>query len=370
MVPEKPRLSQHTHRQAPLSNQTTAGGSLTDDLPSSSSQQWTDYKRLTHSIGAAYAKSEVEKVRRWGERIGECARYLGFAFEPLSSGQGYKKSLVSARLCRVRTCPVCQWRRALKINVGLGQAVERAAKRDGARAFLLTLTVRNCRTFLLRDTIRYMLKAWSRLTRRKIFLGCTEWVRSIEVTRGRLWVHDDSHPHLHALLIVPQGWCTPERLDSRTWREVWKDLLKVDYLPQCDIREVHAKDMGDGCREVLKYAVKPQVASLQEGWLEKVALAIDHVRILAASASLKSLEVVDEEPEDAEEVSEGLDVSSQIVERLPIPCPEGMEGKSVVICYKWQRRPLQYARGDVYWDTTPREWRAYLRSVMGAPPAR
>lgn len=374
MVPEKPRQKHCTHSPAPLSNPTASGGTLIEDFPSSSSSQWTDYKRVSQKIGAAFATSESDRVRRWGERIGECARYIGFSFEPIP-GQGYKKTLVSARLCRVRTCPICQWRRSLKVNWRLGQAIEQAANQEGKRAFLLTLTIRNCRTSNLRESIKHLLKSWSKLTRRKVFLGCTEWVRSVEVTRGRLWVHDDAHPHIHALIIVPEAWCTPERLNSKTWRTQWKDILGVDYLPQCDIREVNSDDMGGGCREVLKYAVKPQVASLEGGWLERVALALDRVHILAASGSLKSVERIETEDEINEDVendsSEETSIEpSQVVQSLPIPCPDDMKGKPVVICYKWQRRPLEYQRAEVHWNTSPESWRAYIKTVLGAPPDR
>lgn len=66
-------------------------------------------------------RSEADQVRdlyqeggnvRYGERIEACAKWLAFALVATDEGEREFR-LQSAHFCRVRHCPVCQWRRSL-----------------------------------------------------------------------------------------------------------------------------------------------------------------------------------------------------------------------------------------------------------------
>lgn len=343
----------------------TSCHTMSTDIPGEAAEKWSEYKSTAQVVASSFAQSDNDRVSRWGERIGECARYIGYAFEPVEGG--YSRSLVSARLCRVRSCPICQWRRTLKINHDIGRALQSlATAKSGNTIYHLTLTVRNCHVSELRETIQGMLRAWSKMTRRKLFMGLSAWVRSVEVTRGRGWVKGDSHPHIHCLLVAPAGWATRERESTKRWREEWRDVLSLPYLPVCEIHPLELDELGAGAREVLKYAVKPGEHTLQGGWLEAVALALDRLRILGTSANLKS-KISDELPEEEGGASTqaALDTSA-IVEELPIPNPTGKRCP-VIICYKWQPRRKLYQLDAAHWGMDAATWRAYLRMAYKAP---
>lgn len=344
------------------SNNRSGAATLSSDtcgMTVSDSQQWSDYKRLSSTVAAAYRSTAHPRLHGWADRITDCAQHLSFSYEPDPDG-GYVRELASAQLCRVRTCPVCQWRRSLKLAAEIGTVLQNmCAEGSGRVAILLTLTVRNCPVERLRDTISHMLKAWSKLTRRKIFSAVHAWARSVEVTRGREYVLWDTHPHIHALLVVPTE-AAADALKSMEWRKQWKELIGCDYLPQCDARQISDPTTGAGPREVLKYAVKPSAEAAASGWLGRVALAIDGVRLFAAS---KNVRISDEmTPDDRTD-------TRQHVEELP-PCTPRPAGRQpVVFSYAWAARRSEYLRSSVQWGMTGAQWREALRIARFGPYA-
>ncbi|MDK6280879.1 protein rep, partial [Escherichia coli] len=94
--------------------------------------------------------------------------------------------LRDARFCRVRHCPICQWRRSLMWQARFYQSLPKiVAEYPDARWLFLTLTVRNCPITELGDTLTVMNAAFQRLKDRKEFRGVLGWVRTTEVTRGK-----------------------------------------------------------------------------------------------------------------------------------------------------------------------------------------
>lgn len=64
------------------------------------------------------AAKALDKARR----LAECAQWA--EFERLPNGQGLR--LHEASFCRVRLCPMCQWRRSLKLGDQVRKVVSRA----------------------------------------------------------------------------------------------------------------------------------------------------------------------------------------------------------------------------------------------------
>jgi len=79
------------------------------------------------------------------ERLAHCAAWA--EFERLPDGQSLR--LHDASFCRVRLCPMCQWRRSLKLGAQVRRVVERAnadhIQETGAawRWLMVTFTVKN-----------------------------------------------------------------------------------------------------------------------------------------------------------------------------------------------------------------------------------
>lgn len=332
----------------------------TVSMSTSDSGQWSDYKRLSATVAAAYRSTSHPKLQAWSKRIHDCAQHLSYAYQPNIDG-GYTRELASAQLCRVRTCPVCQWRRSLRLAAEVGQVLQAmCAPGQGRVALMLTLTVRNVDVANLRVSIQHQLRAWSKLTRRVIMAPVYAWARSVEVTRGRQWVAWDTHPHIHALLIVPTEHAD-KLLDTRMWRREWRDLLGVDYDPQCDIRPISDPTTGAGPREVLKYAVKPSQEHAATGWLGRVAVAIDGLRLFAASKTVRISDIL---PDDG-----ATDETRHYVKDIPQVYPRPTARQPVIYSYAWAGRRAEYLRTSVQWGMTAAQWREAMRIAKHGPYA-
>jgi plasmid rolling circle replication initiator protein Rep len=238
-------------------------------------QNWDTRKDYTVQVADLLNKSGF-KERKLSARIYQCANVLNFAW--VESTLKFK----AAWFCRVRTCPICQWRRSQMLLARFFEAYPRI-KNDypTVRYVFLTLTVKNCPVNELRATVQHMGKAWDRLAKRKAF-PAIGFVRSLEVTKEtdtydkktKQLIHkarpNYAHPHFHILLALkPSYFVGRNYLSTEKWSELWQDSLKVDYKPVCDIRIVKASKFDsnetdsdiDGIKaaivEVIKYTVKP-----------------------------------------------------------------------------------------------------------------
>lgn len=243
-------------------------------------------------------------------RIRECSGQLEFAYD-VGEDNLPKLKLRSARFCRVRTCPVCQWRRSLmwraKAFKILPQVVVAYPKH---RWVFLTLTVRNCQVGELRATLDKMGKAWRRMTARKQW-PAIGWIRSVEVTRG---AGDTVHPHYHCLLLVkPSYFAGHSYLSQEAWTDLWQASLQIDYKPIVHVAAVKPKHNGEpdtlrAILETLKYTVKPsdllgdseqETTDNDSEWLVNLTLQLHKTRSVATGGILKEyLKELEQEPED------------------------------------------------------------------------
>ena len=76
---------------------------------------WDQHRSEADQVAAIYsAARESVWFSRLGERIEECSQVLGFAWAAEKDDSSVLTlKLREARFCRVRHCPVCQWRRSL-----------------------------------------------------------------------------------------------------------------------------------------------------------------------------------------------------------------------------------------------------------------
>lgn len=259
----------------------------------------------------------------YAERIQHCSQRLLFSVTHEDGRQRFR--LQFARFCRVRHCPVCQWRRALSWVARFYRALPIIlGDYPTAKFILLTLTIRNCPTTDLRVTLARMNRAFRRLTFRKDWpaLG---YVRSFEVTPA-LAPHDRSsssspnrvytwcHPHFHALLMVPSGYFSGHSyLSHDRWVKLWRECLQVNYDPIVDVRRVgrnkeDPQELIKAVKETLKYAVKPDHL-LDPIFLKEITQQLHKTRSISLGGLIRKY-ISDSEPEDSELVSgEGLDDS-------------------------------------------------------------
>lgn len=229
------------------------------------------------------------KLTDKAERMRECADTLVFK----QTDEGLK--LYQAWFCKVRLCPMCNWRRSLKLAYQNKRIVETVNERENVRWLFLTLTVRNVDAEDLSETISEMFKAWNRLTGYKAFKTAVKgYFRALEVTWDKdkyitsrryfknpeyydkqgLKIGDRNpnygtyHPHFHVLLCVPPSYFKKKELyiTQAEWTCLWKRAMRLDYTPIVHIEKVKPKkrveDVGEYENEVKK-AIKEQNAILE-----------------------------------------------------------------------------------------------------------
>lgn len=239
-------------------------GEVLDDVSKTGNKRhWELHKINATYIQHAYKEIDMAKSKR----MQKCAEWLQFAVE----ADGTKR-LHNANFCRVRLCPMCQWRRAVKCYSQMAQVVE-LLKQDGYEFLFLTLTMKNVSGEALSDAITHILKSFNRLTKKSLFAPIQGYYRGCEVTHNL--TNDTYHPHLHCILAVKPSYFNGRNyLSHAKWQELWKQCLRVSYDPSVDIRK--CKGGGKAIAEACKYSVKPGDIINPDDW----DVTVDTLRLL------------------------------------------------------------------------------------------
>lgn len=197
--------------------------------------KWDSRKIQSLGIAELYALTHYDK---YTERMSVCSGWLGFALVSIKGTDELAFRLRDARFCRVRLCPICQWRRSLMWQAKFRRKLPQILADYPKCSFvLLTLTVKNCSLDELRATLAWMGESWKRLTLRKEF-PAVGWVRNVEVTRGN---DDSAHPHFHALLMVAPGYFSQGYISQKSWVQLWRSCLRVEYDPHVRVNAIRLK---------------------------------------------------------------------------------------------------------------------------------
>jgi plasmid rolling circle replication initiator protein Rep len=194
-------------------------------------------------------------------RMKDCSSYMLFE----RNVQTGERRLSIANFCRIRLCPMCEWRKSLKAFRQVSETMDVALERHkNLVPLFLNLTVRNVTGDKLPDALKQMTSAWSKLTRhQKVKRAVKGWFRAIEITYNKK--ADTYHPHLHAIILVDEASyfggdkSKNDYIHKTEWEQRWQKALGIDYLPMCDIRKVKMFDGEDRYKsiaEISKYAVK------------------------------------------------------------------------------------------------------------------
>lgn len=324
---------------------------------------WDVHRGEAQQVEQIYAA--VAEFERLAQRIHQCSGLLIFADVPDPETGELVLRLREAHFCRVRHCPVCQWRRSLMWYARFQKALpEILGRYPNARWAFLTLTVRNCDIKELRATISSMNAAWTRLTHRAEFRNVLGWIRTTEVTKGK---DGSAHPHFHCMLMLsPSYFNGSNYVTQARWAELWKECLRADYTPIVDVRIVRPKKasrealkasktpleasntssieeylaaVADAAREVLKYAVKP--ADMLGGgndneWFLELTRQVHHLRFIASGGALKDALREDEETEE-----------DLILADDPAETPD--DGARVA--FSWKRKEKRYRKARKFTES-------------------
>lgn len=196
------------------------------------------------------------------EKLLQCANYVEFK---VSKDNGEHK-LHKVYFCKNRLCPLCNWRRSKKTFAQVARIVNEINKENKYDYIFLTLTIRNCLPVELKDTISKLSKSFNNMFRydKRVINMCKGYFRGIEITRNKR--NGTYHPHIHCIVVVEKSYFkTDDYIIQEEWREIWKHHIKVDYLPNVDVRKVKSKTYiknglefttNGGVAEVSKYSVK------------------------------------------------------------------------------------------------------------------
>ena len=242
---------------------------LADKSGTGRTRPWAEHKAAAMTIAEAYASVDYSKA----ERMFECANYLVF-----HKKEGGGMVLHDARFCRVRLCPICQWRRAMKTYSQMRKVLQ-TAKNEGYEFVMLTLTMKNCEGHELSEALDRLFLAFNRLSKYKeVKQAVKGWYRGCEVTHNidpDSSSYDTFHPHLHVILAVRKSYFKGRYYIKRDrWRELWQRALQVDYeVTQVDIRKCYGGVQA--VSEAVKYTVKSKDI-IQQDW----QMTVDTLAIL------------------------------------------------------------------------------------------
>lgn len=218
------------------------------------SNDWKSKKinnlELANSYKRIYANSDKEKKYI---KVKDCSTWLEFARHLETS----ERRLEAANFCKDRLCPICNWRRSLKVY-SQASAVMKIATKDYEFLFL-TLTQKNVKSEELEEEINRMMEGFKKFTKRKEFKNAVHgFFRALEITYNKK--RDDYHPHFHIILAVkPSYFKKKDYLKQKDWCRLWQESMKLDYTPTCDVRKFKAqteKELSKSLAEATKYTIK------------------------------------------------------------------------------------------------------------------
>jgi len=250
---------------------TTVFEILSDKSATGRERPWKEKKLATSKLEKLYQQINYRKA----DRLKNCADMLTFTLLPDGS-----KKLQSMNSCRVRLCPMCAWRRGLKIYSHITKILN-AMNATGNYAYIfLTLTIENCPDIALIDTLNKMLKSLHRMLKHDVFKYAVKgWYRSLEITHNvnpKSKDFDTYHPHFHFILAVDPSYFTSRHyLSQNEWAKLWQTALHTPYTPIVDVRRVR-NCTSKAVAEVAKYTVKETDYIIPTNW----NLSIQSVKIL------------------------------------------------------------------------------------------
>lgn len=340
---------------------------LLDTDSSGKVRDWAGKKVRNELLAAAY--DEIDKTK--AARLRDCGKFLRYRKYPDGTMQ-----LDAMTSCRVRLCPICTWRRSLKIYAQMREILDVLSQESDFRYVMLTLTVRNCDGDGLVDTIDRMTSGWKNFTSLEpVKRVCKGWYRSLEIvhdvypiiTREMYYGDSDKHikrrkpfydahgfkigdpnpnyntyhPHFHVLIAVSKSYFkSRDYLCQKAWAELWQQSLRADYEPRVDVRCVAGNTMNDinkAVCEVAKYACKdsdyivPDDWDLTVGTVRLLDRALHNRRLVAFGGVLKDtkrrLKLDDVEDGDLVHVGDDMEVK---------------EEEFIYVCYWWYSGYKQY----------------------------
>lgn len=290
---------------------------------------------------AYYELLEILAFKK-AERVSMCGDIL--EFDVTSEGE---MKLAKAWFCKSSLCPMCNWRKSMKLSVQTTKVVtEVIRKKPKARWLFLTLTLKNVYNGeQLDQSLKKMAEGFRRLMMyKKVSKNMIGFMRSTEVTINP---KDESYnQHMHVLLCVESMYFknSDNYIDQEEWTSFWQKAMKLNYVPVVHIEAVRDKKKKElskllppgvqsAIQETAKYSVKDSdyLTGNQERDLEVIQdleTGLHRKRMISYGGLLKDVhkELNLDDAEDGDLVH--VDENDQVQERA----------YSVVAFWNWEKQ--------------------------------
>jgi len=236
------------------------GEILTDAGRNGKERPWKAHKeegiRLDNLFVAAKKIDDSVITDNGLKSLEECGDTLVF----LRDNNGEKR-LHSANFCRNRLCPMCNWRRSLKMYSQVSQITNKILATRKARFIFVTLTVRNPDGGDLAETLDLMNKGFSYITSnsrtfapaKKFKESLQGYIKATEITYNS---RDNTyHPHIHCIFQVRPSYFSRDYIKKDGWIKLWQKAMKLDYTPSVHIETIK-NTTSNAVAEVAKYPTK------------------------------------------------------------------------------------------------------------------
>lgn len=268
-----------------LETVTGTGEILEDKSGTGKVRPWTERKMQNKQLVELYERArEIDDTILSDSRLDslkDCASWLLFA-----ENKEHERHLQKANFCRLRLCPMCNWRRSLKLFAQVDKIVNLIKlHKPTARYIFVTLTVRNCTGENLTDTINAMNKAFTYITSdnrtfapaKKLKENLMGYMKAIEITYNSK--SDTYHPHIHCIFELRSEYFAGRNyMNKKAWIELWKSAMKLDYEPSVDVRNIKGGTSA-AVAEVAKYPVKLDILKIKDKEQATMALICLHKAI-------------------------------------------------------------------------------------------
>ena len=235
------------------------GEILVDISSTGKTRNWSEKKKMNLELVKIfeYARGKDKEIITPSRlnQLEECGSYLKYA----ETTEGRK--LVEANFCRVRLCPMCQWRRSLKLFSQVSEITDYILQNKKVRFIFVTFTQKNVKAEDLSSILDRMNEGFKLLVQKKRTLAeirplqenLLGYLKAIEVTYNVKT--KDYHPHIHCIFEVRPSYFGKKYIKQSQWVSLWKRVMKLDYEPQVDVRAIKGES-ARAVAEVAKYPVK------------------------------------------------------------------------------------------------------------------
>jgi len=184
---------------------------------------WDDLKKRN----LAFAERVSSFDSKLAQRVEECADIVKFK-ECANGFLAFK----SARFCRVRGCPMCEWRRSRRVAKMVANAVKNFEGKPSNNWQQITLSIHPVPVCELSHAIDELCDGFSRLSRLKIW-KIKGGFRFIHLQ----WMENMVQPSIQFLGLCPAGMTGKNYISRDKWTRLWAQSIRLESVPGVDTQK-------------------------------------------------------------------------------------------------------------------------------------